>query len=330
MTDSRSVIRRGPQVPATVPAVGGYNPPVPVGGTAVAVAREQAEVLVRVQMARLNPRDEDAAIERILKACRRLSLAQQAFYEYPRGKIMVRGPSIRLAEVLAINWGNLAFSIRELERRPGESDMLASCWDLQTNTSAVRCFVACHRRDTQGGGVDLTDERDIYELTTNLAARRLRAAILEMIPADVVELAINECEKTLAAAPRSRSGPKPKAAPFTTAVPAPPETQVERMVDAFRDLGVSEKRLEVKLGHAIGRITKPEYVELVAVYNILKAEGAGVDLVDFYLPLGDTPLEEVDTETGEVTTVVDDEAEEQRFEEAVSNRLPPPPEGRLL
>ena len=78
---------------------------------------------------------------------------------------MVTGPSIRLAEVLAQNWGNLDFGIVELEQRFGESSMLAYAWDLETNTRQTKVFTVKHKRRARGADVSLTDPRDIYEMT---------------------------------------------------------------------------------------------------------------------------------------------------------------------
>lgn len=44
-------------------------------------------------------------MDRILKSCTRETLAQSAVYSYPRGGQSVEGPSIRLAETLAQEWG---------------------------------------------------------------------------------------------------------------------------------------------------------------------------------------------------------------------------------
>lgn len=65
-------------------------------------------------------------------------------YQYLRGGTKVTGPSIRLAEVLAQNWGNLSFGVKELEQRDGESIAMAYTWDLETNVT--RNHSEGHRR----------------------------------------------------------------------------------------------------------------------------------------------------------------------------------------
>ena len=43
----------------------------------------------------------------------------------------------------------------------------------------------------------LTDPRDVYAMVANQGARRLRSCILGIIPGDVVEAAVKQCEDTL-------------------------------------------------------------------------------------------------------------------------------------
>lgn len=160
-------------------------------------SRQTQEVQGQIIMAKKFPRDEVAASRRIMTACQRKRLAEQAEYEYQRGGTKVLGPSIRLAEALAQNWGNLDFGFVELEQRNGESQVMAYCWDLETNTRQTKIFAVPHIRETKKGNYPLTGSRDIYELVANQAARRVRACILGIIPGDIVEEAIEQCHKTL-------------------------------------------------------------------------------------------------------------------------------------
>lgn len=160
-------------------------------------SRQMQEVQGQIIMAKKFPRDEVAASRRIMTACQRKRLAEQAEYEYQRGDSKVIGPSIRLAEALAQSWGNLDFGFVELEQRNGESQVMAYCWDLETNTRQTKIFSVPHVRETKRGNYPLTKPRDIYEQVANQAARRVRACILGIIPGDVVEEAIEQCHKTL-------------------------------------------------------------------------------------------------------------------------------------
>jgi len=135
--------------------------------------RAQAEVQAAMILARRFPRDPVLALDRILNACTRPALAEGALYCYARGGTDITGPSIRLAEVLAQNWGNLQFGVRELEQRDGESTVEAFAWDIETNVRQVKIFQVKHERHTKQGAKRLTDPRDIYETVANQGARRL-------------------------------------------------------------------------------------------------------------------------------------------------------------
>lgn len=161
-------------------------------------SRQTQEVQMAMLGAKRFPRDNVQAFNRILQACRRRTLAEKAMYEYPRGGEKVTGPSIRLAEAVALAWGNIDFGVVELEQRVGESQMMAYAWDMETNCRQTKIFTVPHARYTKKGGMQpLTDPRDIYEMTANQGARRLRACILGVIPGDVIDAAITACNQTL-------------------------------------------------------------------------------------------------------------------------------------
>ena len=158
------------------------------------------EVQAAMVIAKRFPRNVKDALDRILNSCTRTSLAEQALYTYSRGGTDISGPSIRLAEAVAQQWGNLQFGIRELEQRNGESTVEAFAWDLETNTRQVKVFQVPHTRYTKSkGNTALSDPRDIYELVANQGARRLRACILGVIPGDVIDEAVRQCDVTLSA-----------------------------------------------------------------------------------------------------------------------------------
>ncbi|MCL2647222.1 MAG: hypothetical protein FWD61_09485 [Phycisphaerales bacterium] len=204
-------------------------------------------------MARRFPRDVTNATTRIVQACQRKSLAERAVYSYPRGDTTVEGPSIRLAEAMAQSWGNLDFGIIELEQRNGESNVMAYCWDLETNTRQTKIFSVPHKRHTRKGSYPLTDPRDIYEMVANQGARRLRACILGVIPGDIVDKALEQCNATL------RGGDK-----------KPLIDRVQGMVLAFSEMGVTQQQIEKRLGHRIEITTESELVQLRKVFASIR------------------------------------------------------------
>lgn len=215
--------------------------------------RKAAEAQVAMAIAKRFPRDANIAFSRIIESCKRPSLADKAIYSYPRGGQKVMGPSIRLAEVLAQNWGNMDFGLLELDRSGGESSVMAYAHDLETNVKRTTVFQVPHKRDTRQGSKKLTDERDIYELVANMGARRLRACILNVIPGDIVEEAINECNRTMSG--RSNE---------------PIKDRLRKMLNAFSSISVDAAMIERYLEHPLDNINEEELNNLRAIFTTIK------------------------------------------------------------
>lgn len=256
-------------------------------GTAMASGRVAQEVQAAMVVAKRFPRDEDNAVARILKACNRKSLAEQACYEYTKGTAKVTGPSIRLAEVLAQNWGNIDFGFVELERRKangvGNSLVSTHAWDLETNTRRSIVFEVRHWRDTKGGGYAITDERDIYELIANQAARRMRACILAVIPGDIQDAAVDACDKTLAGQSSE-----------------PLSDRVRVMLAKFLDVSVTKDMIEAKLGHKIDAITQQQFARLGKIFTSIR-DGVGTVVEHFPPAPSDKPSTLGDLAGGKTT-----------------------------
>ena len=233
------------------------NSPAPVMTEALnsrEVAQIQAQMVI-AQKCRRNPID---ACDRILDDCRRPGLAEKAVYCYSRGGTNITGASINLAKAIAKRWGNMNSGIVELEQRRGangigESVCEAYAIDLETNYKESKIFTVPHIRYTKQGAQKLEDPRDIYELVANNGARRERACILSVIPADIVEDAVAECEKTM----KANADTSPD--------------NVKRMVDSFTEkFGVTKTQIEKRIQRRIDAITPAQMVNLRNIYNSLK------------------------------------------------------------
>lgn len=214
-----------------------------------AVAEAQGKLVI----AKRFPRDEFAAFEKLMKACSRQSLAEKAIYSYPRSGNNITGPSIRLAEEAARCWGNVDFGVKELSQKEGESEMMAYCWDMETNVMSSQQFVVHHVMDTKKGVKKLTEQRDIYENNANMAGRRLRARILAILPPDLIEAALAKCRETLAGSSD-----------------IPLEDRIRKMIAAFEKISVRRETLEKRMGHDISKMTIEELVEHLTIYNSIK------------------------------------------------------------
>ncbi len=215
-------------------------------------SRQMAEVQASMAIAKRFPRNNIDAMDRILQACQRPSLAEQAIYTYPRGGQQVTGPTIKLAEAIAQNWGNINFGIRELGQHNNKSTILAYAWDLETNTRSEKVFEVSHVRHTKKGNYKLEDPRDIYEMVANQGARRLRNCILSIIPGDVIDAALREVEETQ----------------FKNM--GAPEEQIKKMLEAFLKYKIVKKHIEDRLKHPLKSITNSELVSLRNIFNSIR------------------------------------------------------------
>jgi hypothetical protein len=278
--------------------------------SAALVSVEQQRAIAETQsamvVARQYPRDPAAAMDRILRACSRASLAEQGLYSYVRGGTEITGPSIRLAEAIAQNWGNIQFGVRELEQRNGTSTVQTFCWDMETNTRESREFQVQHVRHTKKGSFQLEDPRDIYETVANVAARRLRACIQAVIPGDVFDAASRQCEITM------------KSAHEVT-----PE-RIEQMVKVFADYGVTADMLETRCQRKLNALQSVHLVQLRNIYNSLR-DGMSKPSEWFTMP---------EIPTASLAEQVKEKVKERLKHQHPTNKAappePPPPADNLL
>ena len=229
-------------------------------GNAMAI-REAQEVQAQMIIAQQFPRNEEVVVRRINNACMSVDLAKKAIYSYPRGGVSVEGPSIRLAEAIAQNYGNLDFGIIEVENREGESVVKAYCTDLETNTRSVKIFSVPHVRYSRAGGLKkLTDPRDTYEVVANNGARRLRSCILAVIPGHITENAVNVCKDTL--------------------VSIYDKTVFLAALDKIVEYGATQKMIETRFGKNVKSFTPQDAVKIMTISNSIESGMSGI--VDWF------------------------------------------------
>lgn len=239
----------------------------PGSAGAMATTREAQEVQAAVFMAKRFPRNEDESRARILRACKRPGLASKAIYSYPKGGQKISGPSVRLMEAVAQSWGNIQSGVVELEQREGESTCMAYCWDIETNTRECKIFTVKHAISTKNGMKVLTDPREIYELVANQGARRKRACILNIIPGDIVDEAIEACNKTLAGNNQR-----------------PLIDRLRELTDRFMTYySVPISSIEKYFGYPLSVFTEMDGAELAGIYTALR-DGAAKREDYFQLP----------------------------------------------
>lgn len=240
-----------PAAPASVPMqLGNINQ----GTVAIEASRAVAEAQGKLYIAKAFPRNETKAYSSVMEVCSRYGFASKAFYAFPRGKETITGPNIRFAEELARCWGNVDYGIKELSRDSGKSELQAYAWDLETNTQSVQNFTNPHQREVGKKMVSLTSDRDIYENNANMAARRLRARILAILPAWLVDAAIDRCKKTVAAGEKGMIL----------------IDRIRVLVQMFGKFGVTQDQIEKRLKKKVDAMSEDELAEYVGIYNSIK------------------------------------------------------------
>lgn len=226
---------------------------VNVGAVAIEQERAIAEARGQMQLAKMFPRDLNAAYADLMEACKMPAFAAVAFYSVPRAGQKVSGPSIRLAEEIARCYGNFEYGHRELSRSDGKSEVEVYAWDKEKNNRSIRQITVQHTIDTREGPKKLRDQKDIDDRIANVASKQVRGRILALVPKWMVEAAVEECRKTLAGGNDE-----------------PISVRVRKMTQAFAKFGVTPEHLERYLGHKLDETLADELVDLMGVYNAIK------------------------------------------------------------
>lgn len=231
--------------------------------TAVEQSRAVAEVLAAVRVAQDCPRDVRRAERAMLEACSSPTLADRAFYAFPRAGGAVSGPSIHLARALAAIWGNVQYSVDEMRRDDEalQSEMKAWAWDVENNVRVSATFIVPHMKDTKQGIKPLAELRDVYENNANNGARRVREAIFALLPPWFSEQAIERCRATLAKGD-GRTLPE----------------RIDAALESFRKWNVEPVQLEVRMGRPTHRWTAHDVVQLGILWQSINRGELDVDV----------------------------------------------------
>lgn len=221
-------------------------------------AARVAEIQASIIVAKKFPRNEDESYRKLIRACARPTFAEEARYEYPRGKEKVTGPSVRFAREAARVWGNIEFGIEILEDGEDYVVIRAWAWDKKTN---ARVFAddkfrkAVLRKSGDGSyWKDVRDdERELRELVNRRGAICVRNCILQLIPDDFVEDAMGQVFNTL-----SNKAAKD------------PDAERKAIVLGFSQLNISVEDLERYLGHAVAQCSPAEIAGLRSIYASIR------------------------------------------------------------
>ena len=267
--------RTPPHDPETGEITNGLPVGYQAGNQSLAVSIAMAEVDQQITTAHAYPRSVDRAVKNIMTlATLDEETAKECVYALPRGGKPIKGPSIRLAEIIGSQWGNCRVGTRvvHVDRVEKYVEAEGVFHDLETNaatTARVRRRLVADRKTGQ-----ITD--DMIVLTGNAAASiAKRNAILAAVPKAVWRKAYVAVESVIA---------------------GDVKTLVERRgeaMKAFAAFGVTPERVFVALEvGGLDDITLEHMTTLIGMHSALKSgESTVEEMFPIAKPKGDKPTD---------------------------------------
>lgn len=217
-------------------------------------AINRAEVDIQIATAKQYPRDLSRVLNQIKTyATMDMETAEDCFYALRRGRgndaSVIEGISVRLAEIIAVAWGNLRVQSRIIGNDGRTITCQGICHDLETNLAVS---VEVKRKITDRNGK--TYSEDMQVVTGNAAsAIAFRNAVLKVVPKAVTKKVINEIKEVALG----------KSIDL--------ETRRQRMVGYFTQIGVTQSELLTYCGvKSIEQIDNQIVFELRGLANAIK------------------------------------------------------------
>lgn len=180
------------------------------GNQPLAIALARAEVDQQITTAHAYPRNPKRAMSAILNlATLDEETAEECVYALPRGKKAIKGPSIRLAEIIAGQWGNARIGTRlvHIDRVEKYVEAEGIFHDLETNVATT----ARVRRRISGQGGQVFSDDMIVQTGNAACAIAKRNAILGGVPKAVWRKAYAAVEAVIAGDVKTLSERREKA-----------------------------------------------------------------------------------------------------------------------
>lgn len=247
---------------AEYPGMPGALAPRAAGLAVAAVEAARAEIESAITVAHRFPRQVSECIRGLEQDCARANLAKKARYSFRRGGSRIEGPSIVIMRAIALRWRNVRWGYDVLPDDEKHVTLLCWAWDLESNSRSqypMRFRKAVQRKqpgDEKATWQDTDDERELRELTFRSAAFGIRNALRDVIPADVVDHALDACQRTVEKAARN-------------ALTKDRALVVRELVAAFDHQGVTVQMLNARLGHAVDDIDPGELAQMEAILREL-------------------------------------------------------------
>jgi hypothetical protein len=219
---------------------------------------EEARIDIQsaIIVARKFPRNEQQAYQKLMHACERTSFAEDAQYSFPRWsseeqrKVDIIGPSVKLAREAGRLWGNIRWGITIIADGDDTRTIEGWAYDLETNARPAYQDTFTKMGYVKGGGWEPLNERGLRETTSRRGAFLIRNAILNLIPSDFIDDAMQSVDKTLASEAKKD-----------------PDAENKRIISAFDSIGVQVAELESFLGHGLSSASPAEIKKLRGIYK---------------------------------------------------------------
>lgn len=239
-------------------------------------AINKSEIDMQVATAHAYPRNEEESLTKMVKlSCMDVDTASDCFYELERKKKngekeIIKGLSVRMAEIIAACWGNLRIQTRIIGNDGKTITAQGICHDLETNVAVSK---EVKRRITTKEGYTFSE--DMQVVTGNAACSiAYRNAVLSVVPKAVTNCVIKQVKKKL----------------MSTEIDVPAAR--ESAIKWFSAKGVSEAQLLDYLGVInVQSIGKEQIFELRALVQAI-SEGSTTIEETFFEPANQKKMAE--------------------------------------
>lgn len=239
-------------------------------GAVAAAESVKARIQAAYMMALKKPRNEDAARDKILKACRNPRFAERVEFSKPTGNKDIKGLSIRFAELALREWGNILCEVQILYEDMNTRRSCVQILDLETNASFskhIQISKTVERKNAKGRDI-ITERINSYgdpvyvvvatedEMATKENAqisKVLRNEGLRLIPADIKDEALDTAHETLARGDKTD-----------------PQAAKKKLLDKFSAVGVTPLDIETYLGHKTDVLEPIELQTLRLMYAAIE------------------------------------------------------------
>lgn len=155
----------------------------------------KATIDSQIATARAFPRSLSRSMARVkTTATLTQGIAKSCVYTLPRGGKAIEGPSVRFAEIVASEWGNLFTQSRVIDETDRYITVIGECIDLERNN---RVSIEVRARTTDKYGKPYND--DMKTNAINAASSKARRnAIFQVVPRALWEDAYQEVRQVIA------------------------------------------------------------------------------------------------------------------------------------